>query len=45
MVASGAIKLDKLTRAHYKLEQAAEAFERFLKGDVVKVFIHCDDKP
>ncbi|MFH4983477.1 hypothetical protein AB6A40_010186 [Gnathostoma spinigerum] len=45
MVASGVINLKKVTRAHYTLEQSKEAFERFLKGDVVKVFIHCDETP
>lgn len=44
LVASGAVKLDKLTKAHYKLEDAPEAFQRFLKGDVIKVFIDCDNK-
>lgn len=43
MVSSGKVNLKGLTRAHFKLEQSKEAFNKFLKGDVVKVFIHCDD--
>lgn len=42
MITSGKIKLDKLTRAHYKLEQALEAFECSQKGEVIKVFVDCD---
>lgn len=43
MVSSGTLKLDKLTRAHFKLEQSQDAFKKCLQGDVVKVFIHCDE--
>ncbi|GMR45562.1 hypothetical protein PMAYCL1PPCAC_15758 [Pristionchus mayeri] len=43
LVASKKIDLSKLTRAHYPLEQTVEAFERTQKGDVVKVFVRCDD--
>ncbi|KHN81543.1 Sorbitol dehydrogenase [Toxocara canis] len=43
MISSGKVSLKGITRAHFKLEQSLEAFNRFLKGDVVKVFIHCDD--
>lgn len=42
LVASKAIDLSGITRAHYKLEEAKEAFERFSKADVIKVMIHCD---
>lgn len=41
LLSSGRLKLDGLSRAHYKLEQSKEAFERAKKGDVIKVFIHC----
>uniref|UniRef100_A0A0N5APX8 Sorbitol dehydrogenase n=1 Tax=Syphacia muris TaxID=451379 RepID=A0A0N5APX8_9BILA len=43
LVSSGAVNLDKLTTTHYKLEKAEEAFQRFLKGDVIKVFIDVDE--
>uniref|UniRef100_F1L800 Sorbitol dehydrogenase n=1 Tax=Ascaris suum TaxID=6253 RepID=F1L800_ASCSU len=43
MISSGKVNLKGLTRAHFKLQESLEAFKRFLKGDVVKVFIHCDD--
>ncbi|VDN22214.1 unnamed protein product [Gongylonema pulchrum] len=41
MISSGKIKLDKLTRAHYKLEEAVEAFQYSQKGEVIKVFVDC----
>ncbi|RCN49263.1 hypothetical protein ANCCAN_04678 [Ancylostoma caninum] len=41
LVASGKIDLSGLTRAHYKLEEAVEAFKRTQQADVVKVFISC----
>ncbi|VDN54387.1 unnamed protein product [Dracunculus medinensis] len=43
MVASGRLKLDKLTRAHFKFEDSVKAFEKSSTGDVVKVFIHYDE--
>ncbi|GMS92086.1 hypothetical protein PENTCL1PPCAC_14261, partial [Pristionchus entomophagus] len=43
LVSSKKIDLSKLTKAHYSLEQAREAFERSQKADVVKVFIRCDN--
>ncbi|GMT17004.1 hypothetical protein PFISCL1PPCAC_8301, partial [Pristionchus fissidentatus] len=43
LVATKRIDLSQLTRAHYKLEQTQEAFERSQKADVVKVFIRCDE--
>ncbi|VDK56529.1 unnamed protein product [Anisakis simplex] len=43
LISSGKVDLSGFTRAHYKLEESVEAFQRSLKGDVVKVFIHCDD--
>ncbi|KAK6758988.1 hypothetical protein RB195_016297 [Necator americanus] len=36
LVASGRINLSGLTRAYYKLEDVVEAFERSIKGDVMK---------
>lgn len=41
MIRSGKIKLDKLTRKHYKLEDAVEAFKFSQKGEVMKVFVDC----
>ncbi|KIH46117.1 putative L-iditol 2-dehydrogenase [Ancylostoma duodenale] len=41
LVASGNIDLSGLTRAHYKLEEAVEAFKRTQQADVMKVFISC----
>ncbi|EFO15989.1 hypothetical protein LOAG_12517 [Loa loa] len=41
MIRSGKIKLDKLTLAHYKLDEALEAFKYAQKGEVIKVFINC----
>lgn len=41
MVRSGKIKLDKITRAFYKLEDAVGAFKYSQKGDVIKVFVNC----
>ncbi|EYC16297.1 hypothetical protein Y032_0034g2912 [Ancylostoma ceylanicum] len=41
LVASGRIDLSGLTRAHYKLEEAVEAFKRTQQADVMKVFISC----
>ncbi|VDM77048.1 unnamed protein product [Strongylus vulgaris] len=35
------IDLSGLTRAHYKLDEAVQAFERSRKADVIKVFINC----
>jgi threonine dehydrogenase-like Zn-dependent dehydrogenase len=43
MLTSGRVDTKVLTRAHYPLEQAVEAFERSMTGDVIKVFIHCSD--
>ncbi|ETN70921.1 hypothetical protein NECAME_04772, partial [Necator americanus] len=40
LVASGRINLSGLTRAYYKLEDVVEAFERSIKGDVMKVLGH-----
>ncbi|XGW07046.1 hypothetical protein V3C99_016950 [Haemonchus contortus] len=42
LVASRRIDLSGITRAHYQLKDAVEAFQRAQKGDVIKVFIHCD---
>ncbi|MCP9262505.1 Sorbitol dehydrogenase [Dirofilaria immitis] len=41
MIRSGKIKLDKLTLAHYKLDQAIEAFKYAKTGEAIKVFINC----
>uniref|UniRef100_A0A915PGE6 Sorbitol dehydrogenase n=1 Tax=Setaria digitata TaxID=48799 RepID=A0A915PGE6_9BILA len=41
LIRSGKIQLDKLTTAHYKLEEAVEAFKFAQKGEVTKVFINC----
>ncbi|RCN49264.1 oxidoreductase, zinc-binding dehydrogenase family protein, partial [Ancylostoma caninum] len=41
LVASGRVDLSGLTRAHYKLEEAVEAFKRTQQADVMKVFITC----
>ncbi|KHJ76134.1 hypothetical protein OESDEN_24247 [Oesophagostomum dentatum] len=41
LVASGRVNLSGLTRVHYKLEDAVEAFKRKQKLDVMKVFIDC----
>ncbi|VDK21558.1 unnamed protein product [Anisakis simplex] len=43
MIASGKVDLKGLTKAHYKLEESQDAFNRFLKGDVIKIFIQCDE--
>ncbi|VDO32747.1 unnamed protein product [Heligmosomoides polygyrus] len=45
LLASGKLDLSGITRAHYTLEQSAEAFERSQNGDVMKVFIHCERQP
>ncbi|KAK6039267.1 oxidoreductase, zinc-binding dehydrogenase family protein [Cooperia oncophora] len=43
LVASRKIDLSGLTRAHYTLDKALDAFKRSQKGDVIKVFVHCDE--
>ncbi|KJH53762.1 putative chlorophyll synthesis pathway protein BchC [Dictyocaulus viviparus] len=41
LISSGQVDLSGITRAHYKLENTVEAFQRVLKADVIKVFIDC----
>ncbi|VDM67438.1 unnamed protein product [Strongylus vulgaris] len=43
LIASRRIDLSGITRAQFKLEEAVEAFERAQKGDVIKVFINCQE--
>ncbi|VDN00066.1 unnamed protein product [Thelazia callipaeda] len=42
LVRSGKVKLDKLTSAHFKLQDAPEAFKCSQKGEVIKVFVDCN---
>ncbi|CAJ0606920.1 unnamed protein product [Cylicocyclus nassatus] len=43
LIASRRIDLTGLTKAHYKLNEAEEAFQRAQMVDVIKVFIHCQE--
>ncbi|CAJ0606899.1 unnamed protein product [Cylicocyclus nassatus] len=43
LIASRRIDLTGLTKAHYKLKEAEEAFRRAQMVDVIKVFIHCQE--
>lgn len=42
LVRTGKIKLDKVTRAVYELENIQDAFEKSAKGEVIKVFVRCN---